>query len=120
VGAASSPILVDSVDTPGGAPAAGPAAAGRAPVLASMAQAAPVGGLSVPSTWPGALPAAAGSAPLITSEWIPGAVEEGQSVSAVPAGMGVAGAAAARGGRGFSDPRYGFKPTVMARPVAAG
>lgn len=119
VGAAGGPILVDSVDTAGGAAAAG-ATAGGAPVLASVAQAAPVGGLSVPPTWPGALPAEAGSAPLITSEWIPGAVDEGQSVSAVPAGMGIAGAAAARAGRGFSDPRYGFKPTVMARPVAAG
>ncbi|RAU91109.1 PE/PPE C-terminal domain-containing protein, partial [Mycolicibacter senuensis] len=81
---------------------------------------APVGGLSVPASWPGALPSEAGAAPLITSEWIPGAVEEGQSMTAVPAGVGAAGAAAARGGRGFSDPRYGFKPTVMVRPVAAG
>ncbi|OBH17042.1 PPE family protein [Mycolicibacter terrae] len=120
VGAATGPILVDSVDAPGGAAASGAAAAGRAPVLASVAQAAPVGGLSVPTSWPGALPSEAGAAPLITSEWIPGAVEEGQSVSAVPAAMGAAGAAAARGGRGFSDPRYGFKPTVMSRPVAAG
>jgi hypothetical protein len=120
VGAVGGSVLVDSVETPGGAAAAGAAAAGRAPVLASVAQAAPVGGLSVPPTWPGALPAEAGSTPLITSEWIPGAVDESQSVSAVPAGMGVAGAAVARAGRGFSDPRYGFKPTVMARPVAAG
>lgn len=120
VGAAGSPILVDSVDSPGGSPVTGAAAAGRAPVLAGVAQAAPVGGLSVPSTWPGALPGGAGAAPLITSEWIPGAVEEGQSMTAVPAGVGAAGAAAARGGRGFSDPHYGFKPTVMARPVVAG
>jgi hypothetical protein len=111
---------VDSVDAPAGAAVAGSAAAGPTPVLAGMAQAAPVGGLSVPSTWPGALPGGSGAAPLITSEWIPGAVEEGQSMTAVPAGMGAAGAAAARGGRGFSDPHYGFKPTVMARPVAAG
>lgn len=115
------PMLVDSADAPAGAAGAGSAAGGSAPVLAGMAQAAPVGGLSVPSTWPGALPTEAGAAPLITSEWIPGAVEEGQSVSAVPAGMGAAGAAAAgRGGRGFGDPHYGFKPTVMVRPVAAG
>ncbi|OBG01476.1 PPE family protein [Mycolicibacter sinensis] len=120
VGAAGGAVLVDSVDAPAGAAVAGSAAAGRAPVLAGMAQAAPVGGLSVPSTWPGALPGGSGAAPLITSEWIPGAVEEGQSMTAVPAGMGAAGAAAARGGRGFSDPHYGFKPTVMARPVAAG
>jgi PPE-repeat protein len=120
VGAAGGAVLVDSVDAPAGAAVAGSAAAGPTPVLAGMAQAAPVGGLSVPSTWPGALPGGSGAAPLITSEWIPGAVEEGQSMTAVPAGMGAAGAAAARGGRGFSDPHYGFKPTVMARPVAAG
>ncbi|AEF34995.1 MULTISPECIES: PPE family protein [Mycolicibacter] len=120
VGAAGSTILADSLDSPAGAPGPGAAAAGSAPVLAGVAQAAPVGGLSVPSTWPGALPGGAGAAPLITSEWIPGAVEEGQSMTAVPAGVGAAGAAAARGGRGFSDPHYGFKPMVMARPVAAG
>ncbi|MEB3050780.1 PPE family protein [Mycolicibacter sp. MYC123] len=121
VGGAAGVMLMDSVDAaPGGAAVTGPAPAGRAPVLAGMAQAAPVGGLSVPSTWPGALPGETGTAPLITSEWIPGSVEEGQSVSAVPAGIGAAGAAAGRSGRGLGDPRYGFKPTVMVRPVVAG
>ncbi|MEB3021259.1 PPE family protein [[Mycobacterium] crassicus] len=107
-------VLVDA-PTPTGAVVG---AAGR-PVLASVAQAAPVGGLSVPASWPGALPAEAGAAPLITSEWIAEAAEEGTAVNAIPAGIPAA-AAAGRGGLGLSNPHYGVKPTVMARPVAAG
>lgn len=123
VGAANSAMLVDSVDSEA-APAGSAAAAniGSTPVLASVAQAAPVGGLSVPSTWPGALPAEAGAAPLITSEWVPGTAEGSTSMAAVPMGMAGMGAAAAagRGGFGLSNPKYGFKPTVIMRPVAAG
>ncbi|WP_078058807.1 PPE family protein [Mycolicibacter icosiumassiliensis] len=112
-------LIADTVlvDAPAPTAAAG-AAAGR-PVLVNVAQAAPVGGLSVPASWPGALPAEAGSAPLITSEWVADAAEEGAAVNAIPAGIPAA-AAAGRGGLGLSNPRYGVKPTVMARPVAAG
>lgn len=123
---AAGAMLMDSVAAPAGSAAVASAgsapvlaSAGSGPVLASVGQAAPVSGLSVPQSWPGALPAEAGPAPLITSEWVPGTAEETGSMSAVPAGMG-AGAAGGRGGLGLSKPRYGFKPTVMARPVAAG
>ncbi|MEO6792210.1 MAG: PPE family protein [Mycobacterium sp.] len=114
---AAGAMLVDSVAAPAGSAAV--ASAGSAPVLVSVGQAAPVGGLSVPQSWPGALPAEASTAPLITSEWIAGTAEETGSMSAVPMGMGSA-AAAGRGGLGLSKPHYGFKPTVMTRPVAAG
>lgn len=106
------------IDAAAPAPTAAPAAAGRAPVLVSVAQSAPVGGLSVPSSWPGAVPAETGAAPLITSEWIAG-TDEPASMSAVPAGAGSA-AAGGRRGLGLSNPHYGFKPTVMTRPVVAG
>ncbi|CAJ1499636.1 PPE family protein [[Mycobacterium] holstebronense] len=110
--------LVDVlVDSPTSTAEAG-AAAGRS-VLVSVGQAAPAGGLSVPASWPGALPAEAGAAPLITSEWVADAAEEGAAVNAIPAGIPAA-AAAGRGGLGLSNPKYGVKPTVMARPVVAG
>ena len=111
-------LIADTVLVDAPTPAAAAGAAGR-PVLVNVAQAAPVGGLSVPASWPGALPAEAGSAPLITSEWVADAAEEGAAVNAIPAGIPAA-AAAGRGGLGLSNPRYGVKPTVMARPVVAG
>ena len=111
-------LIADTVLVDAPTPTTAAGAAGR-PVLVNVAQAAPVGGLSVPSSWPGALPAEAGSAPLITSEWVADAAEEGAAVNAIPAGIPAA-AAAGRGGLGLSNPRYGVKPTVMARPVAAG
>ena len=110
---AAESVLVDAPTATAGVGAAGKS------VLVSVGQAAPAGGLSVPASWPGALPAEAGSAPLITSEWVADAAEEGAAVNAIPAGIPAA-AAAGRGGLGLSNPRYGVKPTVMARPVVAG
>lgn len=112
--AAASPILVDSV--------AAPAATGGAPVLAGVGSAAPVGGLSVPQSWPAAVPNTATSIPenaatLVSHGWTD--AEEGGAVNTVGAGApGMA--AAGRGSSGLNNPRYGIKPTVMARPVAAG
>lgn len=104
------------------AASAGSAGFGRAPVLASAGQAAPVGGLSVPQSWPAATPTAAtaaaeNSATLVSHGWTE--AEEGATMTTVPAGM-PAMASAGRGSTGFGAPRYGFKRTVMARPVAAG
>lgn len=114
--AGMTPLLVDSVATPVGA------SAGGAPVLAGVGTAAPVGGLSVPQSWPAAVPTTATSMPentatLVSHGWTE--AEEGGAVNTVGAGVpGVA--SAGRGGSGLSNPRYGFKPTVMVRPVAAG
>lgn len=114
---AVTPLLVDSVAaTPVGTPAGG------APVLAGIGKAAPVGGLSVPQSWPAAVPTTATSIPesnatLVSHGWTE--AEEAGTVNTVGAGMpGVA--SAGRGGSGLSNPRYGIKPTVMARPVSAG
>ncbi|OBG33493.1 MULTISPECIES: PPE family protein [Mycolicibacter] len=115
--AVTSPLLVDSVATPPATPL------GRAPVLAGSGMAAPVGGLSVPQSWPAAVPTTATSIPestatLVSHGWTE-AEEAGSTVNTVGAGVpGVA--SAGRSGAGLSNPRYGFKPTVMVRPVVAG
>ena len=112
----TSPLLVDSVAAPPATPL------GRAPVLAGIGNAAPVGGLSVPQSWPAAVPTTATSIPdsnatLVSHGWTE--AEEAGTVNTVGAGVpGVA--SAGRGGSGLSNPRYGFKPTVMVRPVVAG
>ncbi|OSC39677.1 PPE family protein [Mycobacterium decipiens] len=87
---------------------------GGGPVSAGLGSAASVGKLSVPPVWGGSLPGAVtpGAAPLPVS-----------TVSAAPeaapgsllGGLPLAGA----GGAG-AGPRYGFRPTVMARPPFAG
>jgi PPE-repeat protein len=115
------PILADAAAPAASAvPAASPGL-GATPVLASVGQSAPVGGLSVPPAWSAATPAAAESATLAStggSGWAP-VTEEGSSMTTVPAGMPAV-ASAGRGGFGFGAPRYGFKPTVMHRPVMVG
>ncbi|UVO11905.1 PPE family protein [Mycobacterium sp. SVM_VP21] len=109
-------VLADAVTTPAGA------ASGGAPVLAGVGTAAPVGGLSVPQSWPAAVPTTATSIPesnatLVSHGWTE--AEEAGTVNTV--GAGVPGmASAGRSGSGLSNPRYGFKPTVMVRPVVAG
>ncbi|MGH3562892.1 MAG: PPE family protein [Mycobacterium sp.] len=124
LGAAHNEALALGAGAAGGAGlvnAAGPIGAagfGGAPVLASVGQASPVGGMSVPASWSAATPAGTGAATLVGTGWTAPA-EESASVAAVPAGMPSV-ATAGRGGFGFGTPRYGFKPTVMPRPVVAG
>ncbi len=95
---------------------AGGAAAVPSGVAANLGGAGAVGKLAVPPSWIGGAPLAAPHAPLPIS-----------SVSAAPesgsgnllGGMPLAGAGAGHMGGG-AGPRYGFKPTVMARPPFAG
>ncbi len=85
-------------------------------ISATVGQASLVNSLSVPSSWAAATPAAVGAADLSASGWaVP---PEHNSVAAMPGG--IPGAAAGRGGFGFGAPRYGFKPTVMPKPVMVG
>ncbi len=114
--AGMTPLLVDSVATPVGAPAGG------APVLAGIGKAAPVGGLSVPPTWQAAVPTTATAIPETTANQLSHGWTEAEEAGRVnTVGAGVPGmASAGRGGSGLNSPRYGFKPTVMVRPVAAG
>jgi PPE-repeat protein len=95
----------------GGAGHAAPA------VAAGLGNAGSVGKLSVPAVWSGAAPAVsnATAVPISAVSAAPEAAGSGNLLGGMPlAGMG--------GSQGFgaSGPRYGFKPTVMARPPFAG
>jgi PPE-repeat protein len=95
----------------GGAGHAAPA------VAAGLGNAGSVGKLSVPALWSGAAPAVsnATAVPISAISAAPEAAGSGNLLGGMPlAGMG--------GSQGFgaSGPRYGFKPTVMARPPFAG
>jgi PPE-repeat protein len=87
-------------------------------ISAGVGQATLVGELSTPPTWAAAAPeaSAATSGALQASSWS-AAPEDVETMAAMPGGMPLG---ADRGGFGLSTPRYGFKPTVMARPVVAG
>ncbi|MEB3068600.1 PPE family protein [[Mycobacterium] vasticus] len=94
-------------------------AASAPTVTAGVGQATLVGELSAPTTWAAAAPAADAvetASALQANSWT-AAPEEVQSMAAMPGGMPMG---AERGGFGLGTPRYGFKPTVMARPVVAG
>jgi PPE-repeat protein len=106
----------------GGAAAAG-AAAGLGGlgglgggVAAGLGNAGVVGHLAVPPSWIGGAPLAAPHAPLPVSSV--SAAPEGGSGNLL-GGMPLAGAGGGGLGGG-AGPRYGFKPTVMARPPFAG
>ncbi|MFP1152215.1 PPE family protein [Mycobacterium sherrisii] len=86
-------------------------------VAAGLGNAASIGKLSVPAVWSGAAPAIshATAVPVSAISAAPEAAGSGNLLGGMPlAGMG--------GSHGFagSGPRYGFKPTVMARPPFGG
>jgi PPE-repeat protein len=89
---------------------------GAPPVAAQLGSAASIGKLSVPATWAAAAPATHADAHLVSairpvSEAAGG---PGNLLGGMPlAGMGAHGASGA-------SPRYGFRPTVMARPPLGG
>ncbi|SOJ55355.1 PPE family protein PPE26 [Mycobacterium simulans] len=99
-----------------GLPGLGGLLGGGGPVSAGLGNAASIGKLSVPPVWSGPLPGAMnpGAAPLPVST-ISAAPEAG--AGNLLGGMPLAGAGAGASGAG---PRYGFRPTVMARPPFAG
>jgi PPE-repeat protein len=86
-------------------------------VAAGLGQGAHVASLSVPNSWPGAtLPSAAKpmSAIPVSEPITSGESGAGNLVGGMPVG-------ATGGARGAGvGPRYGFKPTVMTRPMSAG
>ncbi|OBI85369.1 PE family protein [Mycobacterium sp. 1245805.9] len=87
-------------------------AALAAPVLTGPGQAATVGALSAPPSWAAPAP---GAGPVSTAGWTAPAPQGTPSPTTVPAAvpaMATAGKAA-----GLGAPRYGAKPTVMARPT---
>jgi PPE-repeat protein len=86
-------------------------------VAAGLGQGAHVAGLSVPNSWPGATLTSAAkpmSAIPVSEPITSGESGAGNLVGGMPVGAAGVGRGAGTG------PRYGFKPTVMARPMSAG
>jgi PPE-repeat protein len=99
----------------GGALGGGAHTAGS--VSGSVGSAGSVGKLSVPAAWSGATtPASLAKAVPVST--VSAAPEASGNSGNVLGGMPLAGTGGA-GGHG-SGPRYGFRPTIMARPPAAG
>ena len=89
---------------------------GAAHVAGSMGGAGSVGKLSVPVAWSGPAPALSHASPVVLNS-LPAASQEAGGHGNLLGGMPLAGAGTGRHGGG---PRYGFKPTVMARPPVGG
>jgi PPE-repeat protein len=87
---------------------------GAPPVAAHLGSATSIGRLSVPASWSGPVPTPSHATAIPVSN-----VREAPDVGAgnLLGGMPLAGTGAGGSGAG---PRYGFRPTVMARPPAAG
>ncbi|HET9874204.1 MAG TPA: PE/PPE C-terminal domain-containing protein [Mycobacterium sp.] len=86
---------------------------------AAVGRASLAGALSVPQGWAAAIPAATPPATgALVSSWTAAPAAEPGGMPGMP-GMPMAGSGAGRG-YGLAAPRYGFKLTVMGRPVVAG
>ncbi|MBV9721245.1 MAG: PPE family protein [Mycobacterium sp.] len=97
---------------------------GGSAVSAGVGRATLVGTMSVPHSWAAATPATNTAATASPAEgWYnPPGIEEVSGTPGTPGmpGMPLMGNAGGRGGWGFAAPRYGFRPTVVAHPPAAG
>ncbi|WP_067969231.1 PPE family protein [Mycolicibacter icosiumassiliensis] len=103
----------------GGMHGLGAGLGGLGTASASMGHAASVGAMSVPQSWAAAVPAtAAPGSSVAATGWTVAAHAPEAGAAGMP-GVPLAGAGQGRN-YGFAAPRYGFKPTVMARPVVAG
>jgi PPE-repeat protein len=102
---------------PRGLSGLGSALGGGGQVAAGLGNGAHVAGLTVPAAWSGAVPGAHAGATSIPVQSISAAPESGGAGNLL-GGMPLAGTGAGRGAG--AGPRYGFKPTVMARPPYAG
>ncbi|CAM4449949.1 putative PPE family protein PPE29 [Mycobacterium basiliense] len=113
----AAPAAAAAIPTPpgiGGILGAGAGAGSQ--VAAGLGSGAHVGSLAVPASWPGATVASA-VRPAVQAISEPITAPDAGAANVV-GGMPVAGTGA---GRGLgSGPKYGFKPTVMARPLPAG
>ncbi|EFG77997.1 hypothetical protein HMPREF0591_2126 [Mycobacterium parascrofulaceum ATCC BAA-614] len=84
-------------------------------MVSGPGQAALIGRLSVPPSWAAGAGAAAAPTPAPTLAGWTTPAPQGPTVTGVPAGLPAV-ATAGKGG-GLGAPRYGVKPTVMARPA---
>ncbi|MGB6206343.1 PPE family protein [Mycobacterium sp.] len=114
--AAAAPAATGGLGGLGGMLGGGGGGAVGSGVAANLGSAGAVGKLAVPPSWIGGAPLAAPHAPLAISS-VSAAPESGGAGNLL-GGMQLAGTG--MGQLGGSGPRYGFKPTVMARPPFAG
>jgi PPE-repeat protein len=122
-GADASGVAGEGVAAMGAVGPAGAASIGSAPVSAGVGQATLVGTMSAPPSWTAAVPAASPSPTALPPGWsiAPGAgLEEVSATQGVPGMPGMPMGGGAPRGYGFAAPRYGFRPTVVAHPPAAG
>jgi PPE-repeat protein len=115
VGAIGGAAPAAAAAVPKGLPGLGGLLGGGAPpVAAHLGSATSIGKLSVPAAWSGPLATPSHATAIPVSN-----VREAPDVGAgnLLGGMPLAGAGTGSSGAG---PRYGFKPTIMARPPAAG
>jgi PPE-repeat protein len=91
-------------------------------VSAEMGRASLVGTMSVPHSWAPAAPTASPAQTASPAEgwYMPPGVEEASATQGTPGMPGMPMTGGTARGWGFAAPRYGFKPTVVARPPAAG
>src|SRR6185437_7543837 len=87
--------------------------------IGSLGKAELVGRLSVPPNWGGVAPSVS---PAVTSVGNLGTPVSSQPLTAQPVANTMGGVPVGGGGRSmqFAAPRYGFKPTVVARPPVGG
>jgi PPE-repeat protein len=122
-GAAAAPSAMSTVGHVGSATGAlGSPGLGGSAVSAGMGRATLVGTMSVPHSWAPAAPAASHAATASAAEgwYMPPGVEEASGTPGVPGMPGMPMTGGTARGWGFAAPRYGFKPTVVAHPPAAG
>ncbi|MGH3970478.1 MAG: PPE family protein, SVP subgroup, partial [Mycobacterium sp.] len=103
------------------APVGSASLGGGAAVSAGMGRATLVGALSVPQGWAGAAPVASPpTTAALVSSWTAAPQAEAAGMAGMPGTPGMPMVGSGGRGIGFAAPRYGFKPTVMAHPPAAG
>ncbi|OQZ89693.1 hypothetical protein BST11_16630 [Mycobacterium alsense] len=117
LGLISAPAAAAAASVPKGLPSLGGLLGGGAGATAHLGSATSIGKLSVPAAWAGAAPAAAPHAAIPVSS-ISAAPEAAAGPGNLLGGLPLAGAGA--GGSSGAGPRYGFRPTVMARPPLGG
>src|SRR5271166_1693902 len=102
---------------PKGLPGLGGMLGGGAGAVAHLGSATSIGKLSVPATWAGSVQAAPHATAIPVSS-ISAAPEAAGGPGNLLGGMPLAGVGS--GAAGGACPRYGFRPTVMARPPFGG
>jgi PPE-repeat protein len=119
VGAITTAAPAAAAAVPKGLPGLGGMLGGGAGgAAAHLGSATSIGKLSVPASWSGNIPSAATPHAAIPVSSISAAPEAAGGPGNLLGGMPLAGAGA--GGSNGAGPRYGFRPTVMARPPLGG